>query len=235
VLPLLHAARLLHFYLVRFITPIFTGLAANLPTRAQHTLLQNIFDTLINSFIDNEVGIADNFLSEALAQHLKTNLANLYTEKLMLAAGTGNDAIAVQNKLFRNDVIYWLDRKHNNTHENDFFDLMDSFIAYLNSTCYTGITGYEFHYTLYEAGSFYKKHIDQFRNNTSRKYSMIMYLNADWHQDDGGELCIHHNDSLQKISPVNGKTVFFKSCELAHEVLLTHKPRMSITGWLKVG
>ena len=32
----------------------------------------------------------------------------------------------------------------------------------------------------------------------------------------------------------DGKTVFFKSSELAHEVLLTNKARMSITGWLKV-
>jgi len=50
---------------------------------------------------------------------------------------------------------------------------------------------------------------------------------------NGGELQIHHADHLQNISPTNGKSVFFKSSELAHEVLLTHVPRMSITGWLK--
>jgi Rps23 Pro-64 3,4-dihydroxylase Tpa1-like proline 4-hydroxylase len=53
----------------------------------------------------------------------------------------------------------------------------------LNATCYTGITDYEFHYTLYEKGSFYKKHFDQFRNNDSRQYSMIMYLNTNWQKD----------------------------------------------------
>lgn len=159
---------------------------------------------------------------------------DLYSKKLLLSAKTGNDSLIVQNSLVRSDKIYWLDRKHNNTYENDFFDLMDSFVSYLNMTCYTGITGYEFHYTLYEKGSFYKKHLDQFRNNESRQYSMIMYLNADWEEKDGGELCIHHADNLQYISPVNGKSVFFKSSELVHEVLLTNKPRMSITGWLKV-
>ena len=35
------------------------------------------------------------------------------------------------------------------------------------------------------------------------------------------------------LSPTNGKIVFFKSSELAHEVLLSNQPRMSITGWLK--
>ena len=197
--------------------------------------LENIFNTLINSFIDDKVGIAENFLSTSLAAHLKNNLAKLYADNQLHSAGTGNNTLAVQNKSARTDIIYWLDRKHNNQYENDFFDLMDSFIIHLNKTCFTGITGYEFHYTLYEKGSFYKKHIDQFRNNDSRKYSMIMYLNEGWQLADGGELCIQHNDHQQKISPVNGKTVFFKSNELEHEVLLNNKPRMSITGWLKTG
>jgi SM-20-related protein len=197
-------------------------------------LLEKIFNTLIDSFIANKVGIADDFLSVSLAQHLKENLSKLYADKLMLSAGTGNEVVVNHDKLVRSDVIYWLDRKHNNKHENDFFDLMDRFVAYLNSTCYTGITGYEFHYTLYEKGSFYKKHIDQFQQNGSRAYSMVMYLNDDWKQNDGGELRIHHQGSEQNIAPLNGKSVFFKSSELAHEVLVTNKPRLSITGWLKV-
>jgi SM-20-related protein len=120
-------------------------------------------------------------------------------------------------------------------YENLFFDLMDRFVAYLNSTCYTGITGYEFHYALYETGSFYKRHLDQFRSNKSRAFSMIMYLNADWETKDGGELCVYHADRIQTIAPENGKCVFFRSNELEHEVLVTHKPRLSITGWLKTG
>jgi SM-20-related protein len=64
---------------------------------------------------------------------------------------------------------------------------------------------------------------------------MIMYLNTDWQLADGGELRIHHhNNHQQNISPENGRTVFFKSSELVHEVLCTQKSRMSITGWLKV-
>ena len=196
-------------------------------------ILHNIFNTLINSFIENKVGVAEGFLSDALANHLKDNLKSLHKTNSMHNAGTGNDLLAVQNKLVRGDKIYWLDKKNNNQYENEFFDLMDSFILYLNRECYTGITGYEFHYTLYEVGSFYKKHKDQFKNNDSRQYSMIMYLNADWKIADAGELCIQHSDHQQNITPTNGKMVFFKSSEMEHEVLLTNAPRMSITGWLK--
>lgn len=197
--------------------------------------MEKIFDCLIDSFIVDKVGIAENFLSVPLAAHLKDNLIGLFENKKLLNAGVGNDTVVNQNKLIRSDVIYWLDRNHNNQHENDFFDLMDEFVVYLNRTCYTGITGYEFHYTLYESGTFYKKHIDQFQSNGSRQYSMIMYLNSNWKVEDGGALRIYHADEEQDISPDNGKSVFFKSSDLAHEVLLTHKQRMSITGWLKIG
>jgi SM-20-related protein len=189
---------------------------------------------LINSFIESKVGISENFLSIQLANDLKENLLHLHSEKSMLAAGTGNQQLVAHDKAVRGDVIYWLDKQHNNAHENAFFAVMDDFILYLNRSCYTGITGYEFHYTLYEAGSFYKKHLDQFRNNDSRQYSMIIYLNTDWVPADGGQLSIYHDGGdAQQVDPSSGKTVFFKSSELEHEVLLTNKPRMSITGWLK--
>jgi SM-20-related protein len=200
-----------------------------------YRLLQTVFNELIDSYIENKVGIANDFLDISLAASLKGNLMSLFEENQLLPAGTGNDTEVVHNKLYRSDSIYWLDRKHNDPHENVFLGLMDQFVGYLNSTCYTGITGYEFHYAFYQTGSFYKKHFDQFQNNSSRQYSVIMYLNTDWTASDGGQLRIHNKGYEQDITPINGKIVFFKSSELEHEVLLTHKPRMSITGWLKVG
>ena len=203
-----------------------------LPATLSLCILPNTFDTLIDSFIKDKVGIAEDFLSPALATHLKEDLLTLFAQELLQNAGTGNDLLISHDKQVRGDKTYWLDRKHNNEHENDFFDLMDKFVSYLNTTCYTGITGYEFHYALYPIGSFYKKHFDQFKNNTGRQFSMIMYLNVDWQPVDGGELSIHQNGIQQNISPQNGKSVFFKSSELEHEVLPTTKARMSITGWL---
>jgi len=196
--------------------------------------LENSFDTLIDTFISDKVGIADNFLSNALSSHLQKHLHELINDDLLVLAGTGNAMTANQNLKVRGDKIHWLDRKHNNKHENAFFDLIDAFIGHLNSTCYTGINDYEFHYTLYEKGRFYAKHKDQFNNNSSRKYSMIIYLNENWILADGGELRIHKIDNWLDISPKNGKGVFFNSNEVEHEVLVTNKNRMSITGWLKV-
>jgi SM-20-related protein len=195
--------------------------------------MEDCFETLIASYIENKVGISEHFLSDALANHLKENLLALHDNNLLLTAGTGNAEKLTHNTLVRSDVIYWLDKKHNNEHENAFFVQIEAFIEYLNSTCYAGITGYEFHYTLYEAGAFYSRHIDQFQDNSSRQFSMISYLNTNWEAKDGGELLIHQTNNNQKISPTQGKTVFFKSNELEHEVLVTQERRMSVTGWLK--
>jgi Rps23 Pro-64 3,4-dihydroxylase Tpa1-like proline 4-hydroxylase len=195
--------------------------------------MEKDFETLIATFIEHKVGISNHFLSDNLANHLKQNLLTLLDQKQLVAAGTGNDHKLSHDTSVRSDSIYWLDRKHENQYENEFFDQIEDFIKYLNMSCYAGITGYEFHYSLYETGSFYKKHLDQFQNNSSRQYSLISYLNPDWQEGDGGQLMIHQKNNDQIISPTQGKTVFFKSNELIHEVLVTQQRRMSITGWLK--
>jgi Rps23 Pro-64 3,4-dihydroxylase Tpa1-like proline 4-hydroxylase len=195
--------------------------------------MENSFEDLIATYIENKVGISEHFLSNDLANNLKQNLLTLNKKSLLMAAGIGNSEKLSYDGAIRSDSIYWLDKRHNNTFENEFFSQMEAFILYLNKSCYAGITGYEFHYSLYEKGDFYLKHLDQFKNNPSRKYSIISYLNSDWQESDGGELLIHQLNNNQKISPTQGKTVFFKSDELVHEVLVTQSTRMSITGWLK--
>ena len=195
--------------------------------------MEVIFNNLIESYINNKVGISYNFLSKTLTRNLRANLITHHLKHELLSAGIGQNKNLDFNQLFRSDKIYWLDRKHNDKFENKFFDIIDKFIKHLNDTCYTGIKSCEFHYTIYPIGSFYKTHLDQFVDTDSRQYSMIIYLNEDWNDKDGGELCIYIDDNFLKIAPKGGISVFFKSSELEHEVLKTNKPRMSITGWLK--
>lgn len=190
------------------------------------------FEELIADYLQNNIGISLNFLGDANCQNLISNLKDLYANQHLQDAKTGKGQKTLLNQETRSDKIFWLDRIHKNTIENTFFDLIDHFVKYLNETCFTGITGYEFHYAMYEKGSFYKKHLDQFQNNSNRKYTMIFYLNENWIQGDGGELCVYKGNETENISPINGKCVFFKSSELAHEVLLSNVNRMSITGWL---
>ena len=195
--------------------------------------MQEQFDLLINSFIDNNVGIADHFISDNLSGQLQQNIHGLQQQGSMKYAGIGNDKIAAVSQQMRGDKIFWLDKNNNNNSELEFLDRIDNFIGHLNETCYTGINGYEFHYAVYEPGTVYKRHKDQFRTDNNRKFSLICYLNNDWLTTDGGQLMIYQNEAAQSIEPTARKAVFFKSDEMEHEVLLAHRPRMSITGWLK--
>lgn len=191
------------------------------------------FEELIESFISNKVGLSQHFLSIELSKLLQQNLQELNLNNLMLPAGIGNHTIKDTTQKKRSDKIYWLDKKNKNIHEQAFLEHVEDFIDYLNKTCYTGINAYEFHYALYDTGSYYHRHKDQFQNNHDRKYSLISYLNDDWLETDGGALMIYGDEKTATILPTIQKAVFFQSSETEHEVMIAHRPRMSVTGWLK--
>lgn len=191
------------------------------------------FDVLINSYLNTTVGIAPFFLNKTLSDGLHDHILQLQEDGLLKVAGIGNDREKDTAQNFRTDSIYWLDKGHDNSFEQQFLDRVDDFICHLNETCYTGINACEFHYAVYEEGSFYRRHKDQFRNDDNRKYSLINYLNTNWQEEEGGHLLIHQQETVQKILPEAQTAVFFKSDETEHEVTISHRSRMSITGWLK--
>ncbi len=195
--------------------------------------MYNQFDLLIDSYLDNKVGIDTGFLNEALSNGLRQNILQLQRDELMTDAAIGNDAIKDPKQKMRGDKIYWMDKSHDNKYEQEFLHLAEGFIDWLNSTCYAGINGYEFHYAVYEEGNGYKRHKDQFRNDSNRKYSLINYLNNNWLEEDGGQLVVYKEGGSQYILPHSQTAVFFKSDEMEHEVTKANRQRMSISGWLK--
>jgi SM-20-related protein len=200
----------------------------------QPATMNEQFDLLIDSYLSDHIGIAPSFLTQKLSAGLQQNILQLQKDELMTAAGIGNEEVKDTNQQLRSDKIYWLDKKHDNPFENEFLQHAEDFIDHLNKTCYAGINAYEFHYALYEEGSFYKRHKDQFKNNDHRKFSLITYLNEDWLAADGGQLQVYRNDTMQQIQPRSQTAVLFKSDETEHEVLKANRSRMSITGWLKI-
>jgi SM-20-related protein len=194
--------------------------------------MNNPFDLLIDSYLDNKIGIDTGFLSKTLSDGLQQNLLQLQRDDRMTNAGVGNKEVKDKKQKIRGDKIYWMDKSHSNIYEKEFLQLAEDFISHLNSTCYTGINDYEFHYAVYEEGSFYKRHTDQFKNDSNRKYSLINYLNENWLEEDGGQLLVYQNNDTQTILPHSQTAVFFKSDEMEHEVMKANRQRMSISGWL---
>jgi len=122
--------------------------------------MDNQFDVLINSYLNNNVGIDIDFLNEALLDGLHKNIMQLQRDEMMTAGSIGNEGEKNPEQKMRSDKIYWMDKSHENSYEQEFLQLAEDFIAHLNMTCYTGINAYEFHYAVYEEGSYYKRHKD---------------------------------------------------------------------------
>ena len=192
------------------------------------------YERLITGLISNEFGVCDDFFSSEVIEGLRNNLTQHYDEGTMYGAGIGKDSDYVKDKEIRRDVICWINNKSENDFEKIFIQKMNEFSNYLNKTCYTSINAFEFHYAYYDVGSFYKRHVDQFKSDNGRLFSFVLYLNENWGVNDGGELVLYTKEKTEIILPIGGRATFFKSDVTEHEVksALT-RPRLSIVGWLK--
>ncbi|MDF3026028.1 MAG: 2OG-Fe(II) oxygenase [Fluviicola sp.] len=196
---------------------------------------QNQFEGLIQGLIDNEYGCCNDFILPETVIGLSANIQQLSDSDAMMTSGLGNKGDFKKDITIRGDKINWIDGQSTNPFEVIYLNKIEKFIVYLNQTCFTAIKSFESHYSSYEKSSFYKRHLDQFKNEKGRKYSIVLYLNANWEKEDGGLLSLYPKGKEQvSISPLGGRMVLFRSDEMEHEVnpSFTRK-RNSIAGWMK--
>lgn len=196
---------------------------------------KNQFEELIQGLIDNQYGCCNDFILPSTLEGLRNNMSMLIALGDMKSAGIGNKIDFQKNELIRSDKINWIEERSTDLYEEVYLKKIWGFINYLNKTCFTSIKTFESHYANYESGSFYKRHIDQFKSEKGRKYSIVLYLNQNWEEKDGGMLSLYPLLGEQKdIAPLEGRMVFFRSDEMEHEVhpSLTRE-RKSIAGWFK--
>ncbi|MDY0781212.1 2OG-Fe(II) oxygenase [Tenacibaculum sp. IB213877] len=218
---------------MKYISPnIFVRFLVN-TTFVEETNEQQ-YERLITGLADNEFGLCNAFFDDATVSGLRTNLLTYYKDGFMQPAGIGKNFDYVKNAEIRGDVIRWINEASTDIFEKAFITRIEEFINYLNRTCYTGVNDYEFHYAYYDVGSFYKRHLDQFKADRGRLFSFVLYLNDDWRDIDGGKLSIYTKDNEESVYPFGGRVVFFKSDVTEHEVHPSpNRPRLSIAGWLK--
>ncbi len=193
------------------------------------------FEQLIEGMLENSYGVCDDFLDPTLVKRLKVRLQTLHNTQEMKAAGTGRKTGFRESAEIRGDVIHWLEAGVD-VADNELLSLLQAFVSHLNQTCFAGINAQEFHFALYPTGSRYQRHLDQFKSDTGRIFSLVLYLNDAWQETDGGQLRVYpskHPEGLD-IFPQGGRAVFFRSDQLEHEVIPSlERERMSITGWFK--
>ncbi|MGR3809887.1 2OG-Fe(II) oxygenase [Jiulongibacter sp. NS-SX5] len=185
--------------------------------------------TWIDVLAENEYLIIDDFLEKNLLQDIQNFFTERRKEDDFAKASIGTESKVVSE--VRGDYTYWLDRKRDTVLEQ-FYGLVDETMSKLNRYCYLSLSDFEFHLAYYPPGSYYHKHLDQFRERSNRMISFIIYLNEDWEEAHGGQLKIYKEREEMLVEPVMNRAVLFKSATVPHEVLTTTFGRKSLTGWL---
>jgi SM-20-related protein len=196
-------------------------------------LRENIqFEQIANDLAQNGVSVTEHFLSTNEVKSILSIDEFKNKQSHFKKAGIGNSTNLKINESVRGDYIFWIDPKLANSSILVYVNKLKSLMAYLNKTLFLSLKDVELHLTSYPIGSYYQRHIDQFRSVDHRKISVILYLNNDWKPEHGGQLRVYKSDSKIDIFPISGSLVCMRSDLIEHEVLPALRERLSITGWM---
>jgi len=190
------------------------------------------FEQIADGLAESGYAVVDNFLTNAEVDAILD--LDLFREGVVnfRKAGIGKESQLQINESIRGDYIRWIDKNEAPPPAKVYMDRLQSLCEYLNQSLYLSLKDYEIHFTIYPAGSYYKRHLDQFKKDDHRKLSVICYLNKTWEEQHGGQLRMHLPDKAIDFLPLSGRLVCFRSDQIEHEVLPATKERLSLTGWM---
>ncbi len=198
--------------------------------------------------MDNNEGIAaalleqgfitlDDFLPPALVAQLAAEALDLRQGEGLRPASIGRGASQHLNEGIRGDQIRWLEPGMATPAQRHYLEILEALRQAINRHLFLGLFEFEGHLALYPPGAFYRKHLDQFQGTRHRLVTVILYLNPDWREADGGQLRIYPDPAdegrYRDLLPVAGRLVCFLSGHFPHEVLPARRERLSITGWFR--
>jgi SM-20-related protein len=209
-----------------------TGAKLDFLCISKKSKLNSTFEAIANGLAEQGYAIAENFLNDAEIRgilDLPEFQGNLEHFK---KAGVGKNQHLHLNESVRGDYIRWVDKNSSPHALSIYLNRLEQLIQFLNEQLFLSLKDYEVHLTTYPAGSFYKRHLDQFSRDDHRKLSVICYLNRDWTEKEGGQLRMHLPEGSVDFLPLAGRLVCFRSDQVEHEVLAATRPRLSVTGWI---
>lgn len=190
-------------------------------------------DRVLEQLRERGVAVVPQWLSEVSVAQLQV----LYQELPFAPARVGQaENLSVRPEL-RGDSTAWIN--HLSPPDQLVMPLaqLEDLRVRCNRELFLGLVDRELHLAKYPAGAFYKTHRDRHERSSRRVLSVILYLNQDWLESDGGELVLYNSEleEQQRVLPRGGTLVSFISADFPHEVLPARRERRSLTGWLLEG
>jgi len=195
--------------------------------------LEQRFHQLLKDIEGQGFAVCDNFLPEAVTVAILEEAKLLFREGAFKEAHIGHGITEQRVSEVRGDRIHWLEPGSLTDAQRVYWDEVAALRETLSDFFRIGLPWTEMHLAAYPRGSFYARHFDQFRDTGNRIFSVVLYLNPEWRQGDGGELRIHLPDGRLDVAPLMGRLVCFRSDLVEHEVLVAHRTRFSLTGWIR--
>jgi len=189
-------------------------------------------EQLADGLAEKGYTVIDDFLSAAEVQSI-LDLDEFRNGLLQFKkAGIGQRQDKQINEGIRGDLIQWIDRHQAEPPVQEYLKKLSLLIQSVNRNLFLSLKDYEVHRTIYPVGTYYKRHLDQFKKDDHRKLSVICYLNNNWKEEEGGQLRIYTQEGSLDVLPQAGRLVCFRSDLLEHEVLPATRERLSLTGWI---
>lgn len=190
-----------------------------------------VFDAIADGLAEHGYAVEDQFLSQPEVEEI-LKAGGFQASPDFKKAGIGSKHSLQIQEGIRGDYIKWLDKADSTEAINVYLIRLQELVQYLNRALFLSLKDFEVHMTVYPEGSFYKRHLDQFKKDDHRKLSVILYLNPDWKEDQGGQLRMYLPHRTKDFLPIAGRLIIFRSDEIEHEVLPATRERLSITGWI---
>lgn len=202
-------------------------------------LSDDVLDQIANDLSRQSWSVQTEAIPEAFLTALREQLLHMSPENFQ-AAGIGRSQDHTLDPSVRRDKVRWIEG--DTAAEQLWLDWAAHLQRGLNRRLFMGLFSFESHFAHYRPGDFYKKHFDAFRpdgleRGARRELSLVVYLNPDWLEQDGGELVLFDpfsDEELARIQPEYGTVVAFLSTEIPHEVLPARRDRYSIAGWFRL-
>lgn len=177
--------------------------------------------------------VISDFLDRALVVEAQREIVDLQKQNKFQPAKVGKGEFNQERLDIRSDGTSWWDFQNLTSSQKKIFEKLDEIKNTMNQNFFLGLWEIEGHYAIYQPGAFYKKHLDRFQNDSKRTVSVVLFFNNDWKPEQGGQLVLDLGEKSLAIEPKAGTLVCFKSDQIPHQVLETHRQRLSFAGWFK--
>ena len=135
------------------------------------------FEKIADGLANDGISVIDDFLSKEEVSRITSTDEFKNGLLRFKKAGIGKSQGKQINESIRGDYIQWIDQTNTAPQILLYLERLSQLTSFLNQSLFLSLKDSEVHMTIYPIGSFYKRHLDQFKKDDHRKLSMICYLN----------------------------------------------------------